>query len=153
MIKQFFEMCMILMLCLYAVNVGVIAFMNADGPLGDLFKGSQSMIDMQALEQIADENLSINPDIQNLTDTNSYAVTETSIDVSPEAEAAKATWGLGSVLLTGLVGYWGIIEKIFIAFPQLGDVIKWAILFLQVMGGLYIVSVVAALVRGGYNPG
>jgi len=153
MIKQFFEMCMILMLCLFAVNVGVIAFMNADGPLGDLFKGSRGMIDMQALELIADEDLNINPDIQSLNDTNGYAVTQTTVDVSPEAEAAKASWDIGSVLLTGLVGYWGILDKIFAAFPQLGDVIKWAILFLQVMGGLYIVSVVAALVRGGYNPG
>jgi len=141
---------MILMLCLFSITAGVIAF---DGKL-NITQGSESFIDTTATTNTMDSNQVIKQGIQDYSDTSNYSITQTTQEVSPETDSAKSFWDfLTGNFINGLVGYWGIIDKIFFAFPELGTVLKVVLVFFQVMGLAYVGSVLAALLRGGYNPG
>jgi len=149
--QGFFNMCMILTLSLFVLNAGMLAF---EGKL-PITTDSSEITDKSALTDALDENYMVKQEILDYADTSGYAQTQLDVDVSPETDSAKQFWDFVTKSFFGkvLIGYWLIIDKIFVAFPALGNVIKVALGFFQLMGGIYIGSILAALVRGGYNPG
>jgi len=149
--QGFFNMCMILTLSLFVLNMGMLAF---EGKL-PITTDSSEITDKSALTDTLDEDYMVKQEILDYGDTSGYALTQLDTDVSPETDSAKKFWDFVTKSFFGkvLIGYWLIIDKIFAAFPALGNVIKVALGFFQLMGSVYIGSVLAALIRGGYNPG
>ncbi len=137
------------MLSLFALNTGIIAFD------GKIIEGDSDFVDTRAMNQMLDENANISKAIEALDSNKNFAGTSEVIDVGGASadEAQGFVDFISGSIVTGIIGYWTIIDKIFFAFPELGFVIKAILGFIQFLGFAYLVFVGASLLRGGFNPG
>jgi len=142
-------------MCLFSVNAGVIAFE------GKILEGDSDFVDTRSMEKIGIDVNTFAPfdsdtPINQLDTNTSYTATTTTKEEGDKAtETARSGFDIlkSDLVVNGLVGYWVIIDKIFYAFPELSFPLKAVLLFLQSIGIIYAVLVLAALLRGGYNPG
>lgn len=137
------------MLCLFALNTGIIAFE------GRILDGDSDFADTRAMDRLLDDEANISSIMEDLDSNQSSSATgETKDEGDAATEGAQGFLNfISGAIITGIIGYWTIIDKIFFAFPELGFVIKSILAFIQFIGFAYLAFVAAALLRGGYNPG